>query len=467
MEQTKLLKIPPELNSDQGNGYRELMDFYQSGEQDRMFVLKGYAGTGKTFLLSAFVSELLLQNPYTRIAMTAPTNKAVQVLRQAAGRNDVTFKTIHSLLGLKEVIKDSGEIEFKKEFTDEDYTNISSFKIVIIDEVSMLADDLFYEIKRYNNECKIIMMGDPLQIPPVGKIDCEPFLHPKEHGIIEFTLTQIMRQADGSAIVENGFRVRENIANEDDVDFVAGKDLRILSPVTERKEINQLFISTYTDISVADDTKIIAWTNKKVDSYNQYIRGILFGMDIPKIMVGERLVMNGPHESNFDSEKSMYEFKKEFEPLTTNQEVTVLSVEEMVFDFTGKEAHMCHQFFLCYVAAIEFISSDGKSKAGRIKIIHETAQVAFTKELAAIKKSAIEGPTQKRKHVWKRYYRLLRSVADISYAYAITAHKAQGSTYRRTFIDVGNIRLNRNSVEANRILYTALTRAKEEAILLV
>lgn len=212
--------IKPTLNDEQQAGHDAIASFLHEPHGNSMFLLKGYAGTGKTFLISHIINQIIEANSKAKwykqkkIAMTAPTNKAVQVLRESSGLADlVSFKTIHSLLGLKEVIKDFGEIEYKKAY-DEDDGSMSDFHIVIIDEVSMLDDALFYEVKRWNSEIKIIMMGDPAQIPPVNKVDCEPFLRPKEHEMIEFQLTQIMRQEDGSAIVSSSFDIRENLHQE-------------------------------------------------------------------------------------------------------------------------------------------------------------------------------------------------------------------------------------------------------------
>lgn len=461
-----------ELNEEQKRGYDLLMQFFKSKDKDQMFCLKGYAGTGKTFLISRFVEDVFKEQKKKddwfsadEIAMTAPTNKAVQVLRQFGMSNEkICYKTIHSLLGLKEVIKDSGEIEFEKEF-DQDAKDIKGFFMIIIDEVSMLNDKLFFEIKRYNNEIKIIMMGDPAQIPPVGKIDCEPFLNPSKHGIIEFQLTKIMRQADESAIVSNSFRIRNDLEN-DDVEFNPGFDLDVVSSRDDRETIKNKFISSFKSIDDCDLTKVVAWTNAKVLEYNNYIRKLLFGDKISKLMNGERMIMNKPFNIDIPEEqkqrKGKHHYKKEKgELLTTNQEITITSFAEKEIDLQEKIR------LLVYVAHISFISNTGQTKTGTIKIMHEKSLNDFNFELEKIKQQAIRSTSGERKGLWKKYYDLLRTVADVNYAYAITAHKSQGSTYDNTFVDVRNISYNNNVVERNRILYTALTRAKKQTTIIV
>lgn len=460
------------LNADQQAGFDLLKAFFESNERDKMVSIKGYAGTGKTFLISKFVEYLnevsLKRDVFQRIniAMTAPTNKAVQVLRETftAGTGDVTFKTIHSLLGLKEKIMDSGEISFERDFDADAQTSIKDFTILFIDEVSMLNDKLFFEIKRYNNEVKIIMVGDPAQIPPVGKRDCEPFLNPAAHGIAEFQLTKIMRQADGSAIIANSFIIRDNL-EQSNFQFKHGKDLHIMRvtqrPAYDKSILKQKFHALFQTTETCDDVKVIAWTNRKVDQYNNFIRGILFGKGAPKLMAGERMVMNKPHAANGNEQQKKKRKQGGVEMLTTNMEITVDSfVKESVELYPAKR-------YDCYITKIKYINSSGKLVDGCIKIIHEDALRIFAADLEKIKQHAITGPTENRRPMWKEYYKLLRSVADVSYAYAITAHKSQGSTYKQTFVDAGNIQLNSNIVERNRILYTAITRAKSEVTLIL
>lgn len=439
------------LNDEQQQAYNELIQFIETPTENKMFCLKGYAGTGKTFLISRVIEHINAKRPGWGIALTAPTNKAVQVLRESSNLgNKVKFKTIHSLLGLKEVIKDSGEIEFEKDW-DEDGGSFRTLKIVIIDEVSMLADKLFYEIKRYNNECKIILMGDPAQIPPVGKDDCEPFLNPEQHGIYEFQLTKIMRQGDGSSIVENSMAIRNDLAR-DGFTFMNGNDLRIFGSkeFDQKIALKQFFKEKYQATNI-DHIKVIAWTNRKVVEYNHYIRKLLYGENADRFVKGERLIMNKPFEAHINDEDR--------ELLTTNMEVTVKSFEVKTVKHSSLE-------FYAYRAVIEYVNLFGTKKTGRIIILHENSEKAFQSKLNELKQRAITGPTSERRDRWKVFYGLLRSVADVQYAYAITAHKSQGSTYKTAIVDSGNIQLNKNIVERNRILYTSITRAKDELVII-
>lgn len=459
------------LNDEQKAGHKAMLEFLRSSDKEKMFLLKGYAGTGKTFLISHTIEEFCTVENRRRyaehaqldfssnyqpvhVAMTAPTNEAVQVLRESSRVSGAKFKTIHSLLGLKETITESGQIEFTKSFEDDNI--VRNYDIIIIDEVSMLNDDLFFEIKRYRNKIKIIMMGDPAQVPPIGKRDCEPFLNPEEHGIYEIQLTQIMRQANGSAIIQNGMNIRENL-NDEVVQLTSGHDVDKWSANHSRPVIRADFMATYTSASVADTTKVIAWTNKQVLAYNQYIRNILFGMNAPFVVDGERLIICAPIKSDFDDSDVENE-DTPFERLTVNQKITVTSHEIKKVEAIGGK-------FFVYVASIEFLSSAGTMR-GRLKILHDSERERFNQIATSIKREATNALPENRKQKWAYYWKFMRQFANVRHAYALTVHKAQGRTYDKTFIDVNDICRNSNVYERNRILYTAITRARNKVVLI-
>lgn len=433
------------LNTQQQHAYDELLRFINSKTENVMYCLKGYAGTGKTYTIARVVEKILKTHPRWKIAMTAPTNKAVQVLREASNLEGVTYKTIHSLLGLKEVIKDSGEIEFEKDF-EEPTSGLKQYDVLVIDETSMLDDKLFMDVRRYNNDVKIIFMGDPAQIPPVNKEDCEPFLNPEEHGIVELQLTQIMRQAEGSMIAEAGQQIRDNLT-KDGFMFTYGNDLNVFWMPSDRPKLMDEFEKTFAGKS---DARVIAWTNRKVDEYNRYIRTIMFGNDAPKLMEGEKLILNKPYyaeteKPNGDTDKTL---------LSTNQELEL--VKYMVLDFELPNGRIIEAYRCC----VSFINKSGSKQRGFIFVLHERSAIMFGHILNDLKQTAIQSAYGERKQAWKSYYDTFRSVAQVAYGYAITAHKSQGSTYTTCFVDINNIEQNPNVVERNRILYTAITRAK-------
>lgn len=469
------------LTSDQLLAFTELIRFIDTPDTS-MICVKGYAGTGKTFLITRFIkycthlkrtqiaTKKVQRGHFStpKISLTAPTNKAVQVLRESSDKSlkasGVTFRTIHQLLGLKEVIDDSGTVEFRNDY--DNFKEIESHVIVVIDEVSMFQDELFFMIKNYAPTIKIIMMGDPMQIPPIGKEDSEPFLNPEEHEIKTIELTQIMRQKEGSAIIELSMHVRNNpLGNHTYIELNESEEVKKYSAQHERKELaahlNQIFTSAEF-IAKPASVKIIAWRNAKVRDYNTYVRNLYFSTAYPelnrnkKVLEHDQMITNEPVTEEIDGDIVI--------KLNTNQEFEVLDIEEKEDFFAhihgDTEIRYYHTQITYYSADLDGMVQE------HIRILHESSQAEFDRITQLIKNSAIYAPHNKRGFFWKEYYRWVRTFANVSYAYAITAHKSQGSTYPTTIVDVNDIMINKNHKERNRILYTAITRAKNQLILI-
>jgi hypothetical protein len=147
------------------------------------------------------------------------------------------------------------------------------------------------------------MMGDPAQIPPVGKKDSEPFLSPETHEIKTFELTTIMRHKEGSQIAEAGFVVRNNLFHSDSHSFPSGKEVEVWEVETKRDELADYIVKLITSHEFAkepDYMKVIAWRNATVKNYNRFMRKHHFKNLIPekkhlnKIEIGDRLISNKP-----------------------------------------------------------------------------------------------------------------------------------------------------------------------------
>lgn len=461
------------LTEDQVKAFYAMREFLYLKDSRQMFLLKGYAGTGKTFTISRLIQYAKDNEKHFNkwgdlaVALTAPTNKAVQVLRESSTadlKKHVNFKTVHQLLGLKERITDSGEIEFKASL--DDIKMIQSMQIVVVDEVSMLQDELFYEIKNHCLNVKIIMMGDPAQIPPVGKEDCEPFLNPAQHEIKECTLQQIMRQKEGSQIIDLSMHIRNNEYNASDkINHEGGGDMTVCSRES-RNTIIDMIKRKFSDQEAKDNNsyvKVIAWTNKKVKEYNAYIRSTFMRSHYPehvapyeKILVGDKMITNAPVIKSEGSKDKIV--------LTTNQEFEVTAVEKQEGEFTCADVTVRLGF---YMMAVKYYDVEDEGYVSEtIKTIHEVSEGAFARTLQGCKNSALHCPANRKGYYWREYYKFMRYFADVNYAYAITVHKSQGSTYLNTIVDANNIMNNQNIRERNRILYTAVTRAKNHLLII-
>lgn len=162
--------LTKDLNEGQTNAFHAIADFCNGVLEADAVVLKGYAGTGKTYLVKRVLEYLVRSFPGHKVAITAPTNKAVHVLARNSPYSDksaifedyadsnhtIVYCTVHRLLNKKEVITDSGKQLF---VADKLSVKIKEYSFLIVDEVSMLDDGLFEEIMVHHEDLKIIFMG--------------------------------------------------------------------------------------------------------------------------------------------------------------------------------------------------------------------------------------------------------------------------------------------------------------------
>lgn len=158
------------LNNDQTIAFSKIITEFEEQKYDAI-LLKGYAGTGKTFLVKRIIESILTTSKST-IAITAPTNKAVYVLHKnspyanqesifeayGSPKKDIVFTTIHKLMNLKEVISNDGQVTFTAE-NPKETGGILDYNYIIIDEVSMLDDSLFNNLMKFKDKVQLIFMG--------------------------------------------------------------------------------------------------------------------------------------------------------------------------------------------------------------------------------------------------------------------------------------------------------------------
>ncbi len=458
-----------QLNSDQEIAFNRLLSYILDKDDHRIFVLKGWAGTGKTFCISMLVNYILHEVYATRtwykVAVTGPTNKSVRVIKQASGLYDprLSFQTIHKLLGLKERITMDGKQEFVAD-NDGFKPAISSTKLLIIDEVSMLNDDLFEKIINYRDKTKIICMGDPAQIPPVGKPDCIPFTDElqEQYGIKTLHLKTIMRQKLDNPIIASSVLIRENVGSSKNLvvpdsivnDRGEGIEFINLHDVESRRlfpEVLEKYFKTKEFENNSEFCKIIAWRNKTVSTMNGLVRRVIYGGESKesKILVGEKLIANNPIIFMGDI---LFNTNDEFTVDSFVIQTDKVNVDDQTYELKS------------YEARVYYLDDNGEKCSEVIDILHESSEADFLRISNILKAQAIEKKGKDRS--WLAYYDFLRTYADVSYAYAITAHKSQGSTYTISFVSEDDIDLNLDVVERNRIKYTAYTRASKKLYVL-
>lgn len=477
---------PPSMNEGQQKAHDRTVS-YVTGHGDnlpKIILIRGFAGTGKTFTTNRIVKSLSQwqRSPENKesktfcIAASAPTHKAVRVLRKAGDLGTgITYATIHSLLGLRpEPEEENGKQVFKKSTNPED-GSIQDYNVLILDEISQLGEALWAELieamQMYN--FKLILLGDAAQIPPVKEKDSLPFLQAEEYGIEILTLDQSMRQAGDNPILDYATEIRKTYKGSTWINphvFAkvneAGHGIEIY-PGTDTVTIRQLLEDKFGSDQFradADHMKVIAWTNRTVDRFNNEIRRMLYpvpeGMaGLPMIVHGEKLIMD-----------ERYVAAGEFKPvvLPTNEEVEVEKYEVVkkavsywTYSPLGKAFGNANPTI--YQALVRFRGIHNQWIKATLNIVHEKSQREVADILDKISKSAKNAPFgHERREVWKHFWDVKGMFAQIKYNYAVTAHKSQGSTYDNCVAVMYDIKANPKYEERNRIMYVAATRARNK-----
>lgn len=280
------------LTSQQLKALELMNDFLKSTKN--IFLILGYAGTGKSTII--FQSIKILVGGGKRIALTAPTNKAVRVLQRMASKNEiygVDFFTIHQLLGLGLVRRGSNKV-----LEQTAPSMLSLFDLVFLDECSMVNKELWHWITESISRSlitnkQLILMGDPAQLPPVDEVKSLSFSVTDKA-----ILTQVVRQGTDSPLLEFVTACRKAVKSQ--------KAFKPFSRYLPDKTNGAFMVKENTLLRYAfkkvsknfaqnpDCFRILCWTNKKVDYYNANIRAKIYGENAPRFIVGERLITRSP-----------------------------------------------------------------------------------------------------------------------------------------------------------------------------
>ena len=412
------------LTGDQENAKNLIAEWFFNTD-NQVFVLSGYAGTGKTFLIDYVVREVLHLKAGDEAVFVSPTGKAAANLV----RNGTVAGTVHSLIYMRDGeefdVDENGEIIearslnfVKKEKIDE------RIRLIIIDEASMVNETVLYDLLSFNVKC--LFCGDGAQLPPVSG-DCSLLANP------HYTLKKIVRQAEDNPIIQVATMAREGkripFGCYGDKVCVIGKNG--LSP-SERK---RLFLK-------AD--QIICGRNKTRNGLNEEVRGymgILAEEELPT--EGEKLIC------------------------TLNDWGKALDKDERFFlvnGIIGTAREVCPSFD--DLATMEF-TPDFLEES--VKVPFDTG--IFTKgeytHLYGERAVTLADGTV----VHESNFELLRKLRAVSeevicrfeFAYAVTCHKAQGSEFDFVIVFDESWVFGE---ERNRWLYTAITRAKEKLLII-
>lgn len=390
-------------------------------EAGEMCCLKGYAGTGKTTLIGQLVDELLDRE--VMVYACTPTHKAAQVLQSKIGNRGVNVGTIHSFLGLKLVRDNKGGYCLKPSGD----TVIPEWGVVMVDEASMVGLDLWPYIVQAT-WLTWVFVGDPAQLPPVNEEPSAVFDLPGPD------LTEVVRQARDNPIIDFATRIREG-----QPEVRQGWKDGVGVALTRNTDhfVARAVVATE---ALGAEARLICYRNVTVERYNRSIRTAIFGEDTPRFVEGDRLMAR---DAFFD-EKGVLR-------LQNSAEVDVLHAEEKPIDLReyGKWETWEITFF------------DPYARITSVPVLHESEQGRYERTLQSLRDSAIAG-----KRSWKLYYGLRERFARLDYAFAMTVHKAQGSTFDTVFVDWNDLRYCRNAERAA-LMYVAATRPSRRLALRV
>ncbi len=413
------------LTDDQQAAYDEVYDRLARGE--RYTGLRGYAGTGKTYLVSRLVEQLVEED--CTVTVCAPTHKAVQVLSEELGEAPVQMQTLHSFLGLRLQPTEDGEYELVAEET-QDY----AAGVVIVDEASMIGREEWAHIEDSPFWLQWLFVGDPAQLPPVNE-DPSPALD-----VPGPTLETIHRQATDNPILELATQVRTGDNGRFGSTFEDGKGVAITH---NRQEFLDSVLRAFNTDAFAEDAthaRLLAYRNKTVRRYNREIRAARYGTDADRFVEGEWLVAT---ETWYHDGVAR---------LTNSEEVRVKTATVDTFEADDQSEWKTWKLK---------VRTPGRGLTRTAYVLHEDEFERYEDRLERRRETAKEDGSK-----WERYYELRERFARVDYAYASTVHKAQGSTFDTVFVDHRDLQACRGE-ERQALLYVAVTRPARRLALLV
>lgn len=440
----------------------QIAEFLLRKDEQDIFVLKGYAGTGKTSIIGALVKALPILK--AKSILLAPTGRAAKVL---SGFSNKRAFTIHKIIyQLKPDTEGRYSLVLKQ--------NIASNTLFIVDEASMigaetnqpngelfadriLLNDLIEYV--YNGaNCKLLLIGDGAQLPPVGS-DVSPALninHLKRafnfSQINHYELTDVVRQAEESSILVNATKIRKFIQSNKKknlkFDLSKGKDVIRIGGGELQDALNDAY-SRYGD----DETIILCRSNKRANLFNQQIRyriryaeEELSGGDLMMVVRNNYYWKTTESKSEFIANGDIIQIQR----IRRIEEIYGFKFADVVVKFIDyPEIEPIEVKILLDTIMYESAALGNKE----MQKLYEEVRNDF---------SDIENPKIKFLKVKESPY---LNALQVKFAYALTCHKSQGGQWKAVFVEQGYLTPEMINTEYYRWLYTAITRATEKLYL--
>jgi len=426
----------------------------KKAEEKPVFVLKGYAGTGKTSLTSALVKALPKMD--MRSLLLAPTGRAAKVMSNYSGRGAYTIhKIIYKPKGDPGTMG-GGFILQKNYFKD---------TVFIVDESSMLADDggmsgnLLWDLIQYvfsGKDNRLLLIGDTAQLPPVGSeyspaLDAGYLLRQYRLEADQIELSEVMRQRLESGILFNATALRDQLLQQEPKVKIQTRTFQdIFKMTSERLEDGLRY--AYGKYGT-ENTTIVTRSNKAAVQYNLYIRSVIHFFE-EEINAGDLLmIVKNNYTYMAESEKVNF--------LANGDMVEVMKIrnfEEMYgLRFATLELRLLdypeEPFFEAKVVLDTLYSPSPSLTREQYRSLYDHVSQDY---------ADVSNKTERMELIRKDPY---LNALQIKFAYALTCHKAQGGQWQAVFVDQGYLSDEQVDRDFVRWLYTAITRATDELYL--
>ena len=453
-----------------------LSDFLLSRERDTVFLLKGYAGTGKTSLLAALVRTMkLLQQ---RVILLAPTGRAAKVLSSYAGAPAFTIhRKIYRQKSITEMDVFQNDINLKQD------------TLFIVDEASMIAnesggssifgtgrllDDLMHYVYSCDG-CRLILVGDTAQLPPVGEEESPALSRIMLEGygmeVTELCLTQVVRQLEESGILWNATMLRRLIQDDETFAFpkLRGKSFPDVCVIPGDELIDALYDS-YRNHGT-DGTIVVTRSNKRANIFNNGIRARI--LDYEEELSGGDLIMvakNNYYWTERAQDPSKSPHKGELEEGLGSEGLSFIANGDVAIVQRIRNERSFYGFRFAD-ATLQF--PDYEYKEMEVTVLLDTLQSEAPALTRQQQEALFNGVwedypelTNKRERMKCLRQDIYYNALQVKYAYAVTCHKAQGGQWEHVYIDQGYITEEMLTPDYFRWLYTAITRATEQVYLI-
>lgn len=441
----------------QEEAFHLLERFVLSEGEKACFLLKGYAGTGKTTLISALVKTL--PRFQLKSVLLAPTGRAAKVMSNYSGKK---ASTIHKRIYRKKQAV-SPDMAFSLA------VNLSEDTIFIVDEASMIADDsadytrngLLEDLVQYvynDKRCKLILVGDTAQLPPVGAaespaLDQEYLQMSYGLGMFGMELTEVVRQEQASGILHHATSIRELIRQgKSNVPQLHTKGFKDMYHMTGERLVEGL--SYAYDKYGMENTLVVCRSNKNANAYNQNIRN--------RILYREEELTGGDYIMVVRNNYFWLAEQEKAGSFIANGDVAKIRKVKNISEMHG---------FRFADVVLEFIDYPDEEPL-TCKVLLDTLYAETPSLSTEDGKRLFEAVSADYAHIPNKRQRMLEIKNDpyynalqIKFAYAVTCHKAQGGQWEAVFVDQGYLTEDMINVEFLRWLYTALTRSTKELFL--